>query len=105
MLLHLKRHPATPVVAAERCTNSQQTLATLRKKSATVDLPRSPVEDVIGPRGGSRLRSFTALEDALAWEDVEPLCSTPESHGLLPQLVAGTEPFGVFVSPSFSICP
>ena len=99
MLLHLQRHPASPLVAAERCTDSQRTLAALRHKSATADLPRSPVEAWLGQRVGPRNQSFTAFEDALTWEDVEPLCDTPASRGLLPQLQAGAEPFGAISWP------
>lgn len=99
MLMHLQRYPASPLVAAERCTDSQSTLAALRRKSATADLPSSPVEAWLGERGGARNKSFTALEDALTWEDVEPLCSTPASKGLLTQLKAGTDPFGVLLLP------
>lgn len=98
MLLHLQRKPATPLVAAERCTDSPTTMALLRQVAAQSSLPVSAAEQALswmGGRGGVRsLESFTSLEDALSWEDVEPLCASTSRQHLLQQLQQGTEPFG-----------
>jgi hypothetical protein len=72
-------------------------MALLRQKAASSGLQRSAIEEALswlGDRGGARtLQSFTALEDALTWVDVEPLCASRTQ--LLQQLQEGTDPFGV----------
>jgi hypothetical protein len=39
VLVHLQRRPASPLIAAERCTDSPSTMALLRQKAALSNLP------------------------------------------------------------------
>lgn len=98
MLLHLKRRPATPLLAAERCTNSTATLAALRAKSSTPPPDTRP--DFLrwmfpSPRSNASDKHYSTLEDSLQWADVDELCIAGVGEHFYRQLQQGTEPFGV----------
>ena len=97
MLLHLQRHPATPLLAAERCTNDTEVLEALRERARTAPSDTRPALlrwlfplnlDERSPK------DFTTLEDNLAWADVEELCIAAVGDDFDWQLQQGTEPFG-----------
>lgn len=100
MLLHLQRHPATPLLAAERCTNDTEVLEALRVRARTAPSDTRPALlrwlfplnlDERSPK------DFTTLEDSLAWADVEELCIAAVGEAFYRQLQQGTEPFGAML--------
>lgn len=96
MLLHLQRRPATPLVAAERCTNSTDTLAALRAKArANPPDPRPAFLRWILPPAPANSSDYRTLEDSLEWGDVEQLCLDSVGEHVYRQLQHGSEPFGM----------
>eukprot|EP00892_Ulva_mutabilis_P005892 jgi/Ulvmu1/3675/UM017_0089.1 len=108
MLLHLQRRPATPLLAAERCTNNTDTLAALREKARTAPLDtRAAVLRWLVPADGANRSAtdFRSLMEALQWADVEEICLEAMGERVYQQLQEGTEPFGIapMVNPASSL--
>ena len=97
VLLHLQRRRPTPLMAAEHCTQDEETLARLRDKASAWHPPAPPAALrwlSPAPQYNDTGLHFTSLEGNLDWEDVEELCLQSVGERFYEQLREGSEPFG-----------